>query len=189
MINPTPIALDQPRMIDQALQELQTVLTTGLSWLTSAYGRAYKLERNDNGRRVAYPGVPGLGTEFVDVRPDEHLGNYSFFDIPDDQDIEDLRGQQSRLTTEFGLVFFFDLRTVYGSDWETRTNENVKADVLQVLRTASTPTAAFRLTRLTDRAENVYRGYTLEEAKEQFTARPYGIFRISGEIKYYESCS
>ena len=187
---PTPI---DPQLIDIALLQLQTELTTGLSWLTAAYGKAQRLiERNTSGKRIYFPGVYAGAKEYLKVFPDSHLGNFCFFEVPDGNErVLWNKNHYNWLTSDFGLIFWFDFRDVYPSpaDWTLHTIENVKSEVLRVLTTTTYSNLSITdITTFSEQADNIYRSYTHNEISEQFLMRPYGGFRINGTMRYKEKC-
>ena len=70
--------LSCPKLIDLALIDIQTHLTTKLSWLNFAFGRSEKLINADG---KTYPAIYQGDNEYKDMLPDTDLGNYSFFEI------------------------------------------------------------------------------------------------------------
>jgi len=193
--NPSQITFADARLMDDKLAAIGTVLTTNLTWLTTAYGKAQRLVKHRDGNVLErYPAVPATGNldqNYLPMFPDASLGNYCFWDMPDPQKIEDWHTQgQLEIKTEFGLVLWFDLRTIYtGANWKTRTAENVKYEVLEALRLNPATTSNIIIKLVSDRVENIYPDYDHKEIKTQFLMRPYGGFRLEGELEFYEDCN
>lgn len=188
--NPTIPTLAEPRLIDAVLLELQTAFASGLSWLNNAYGKAQRLVKAVEGKTYYYPSVYAGSTEYLTVFPDEHLLNHCFFDV---EDVEGFNNWQkngySQLTAKVGIVFWFDYRDVYPADWQSRTIENVKRDVLRIITTTRLENQArFTPENFYEQAENIYKGYTHKEIQTQFLMRPYGGFKIEGTLLFNEKC-
>lgn len=182
MINPTIPTLTSPQGIDIAFEELQTALMAGLSWLTIAYGKAQKYVRDDGaGRPVYYPAVYAGKKDYLGVFPDEHLGNYSFFDVQDGETVEYYKGGRAKV----GLVFFFDFAEVYPLDWESRSIENVKNDVYTVIDDASLKYSRHQILAYYEQTENIFKGYTHREIDNLFRMRPFGMFRVEMDFNFY----
>jgi hypothetical protein len=128
--------ISSPVLIDQALAPIQEALEAELSWLTSAYGKAYKI----NSQGATVPVVHSRDSEQINLLPDEHLGNYAWFDVQRDE-IDN--GKRSRVTTQFtaGLILFWDFRTVYPGEDNTRTTQHVKDEVIRAIAKARRPLA------------------------------------------------
>lgn len=182
-------------MLDKYLGEVQRGLMDNLAWLDVAFGRAQRLTKVVNGKRIVTPNVycggwSGHGeNDYLEVSPDSKIGNFSFFEIDDPQTID--AGPWAReIKAPFGLVFWFDLRRVY-DDASNRNVEALKAEVLNVLngRTGWHLTSGrLVVSRIFERAENIYKGYTLSEVDNQFLMHPFAGFRIDGTLMYNELC-
>lgn len=187
---PVVPTLVDPKMIDLVFSEIQTSLTTKLTWLDGAYGKAQRLKRIKDKRQVIYPAIytgTTQGKGYEDASPSEHFGNFSFFVTYDPEDIVMNNRINADLKTTFGLIFWFDFRKIYESDWKQRTIDNVKAEVLQFFRTTSFRRSQITISRFYEDAENIYKGFTDKEIDNQFLMRPYGGFRIEGVVKYFEN--
>lgn len=186
---PTPTS---PKLWDYAIAELQTELTDNISWLTAAFGKAYRQVKEVDGRRVRYPAVFSGTGDYLNMLPDGHLGNYCWLDVLDYQEATSETGEllagYKEFTAPIGLVFWLDLRTAYSSDYENRTIEHAKNDVLVALRAVRLTRSVLLIDRIAERTENVYRGYDTDEVKQQFFMFPYTGFRLEGEMIIREQC-
>jgi hypothetical protein len=189
MIQPKVLNIDCPKLVDLALLDVQTHLTNKLSWLDYAFGRAERQHDKDGN---TYPGLYQGNNEYLNLLPDTNIGNYSYFEIDDGQEIYFAQSTDTaknhRFTAEFGLVFFFDFRDVYPGEMDYKTAENVKYSVIEAITTARLNTCSIELTNIYEQAPNVYRGFDHEEIKREFTKRPYGIFKITGKLMYWQGC-
>ena len=112
--------IDNPVMLDRIIGEIQYGLVENVSWLDVAFGRAQRLTKIQEGKRVVTPNVycggwNGHGpNDYIEVSPDSKIGNFSFFEIEDPQSIT--AGPWAReITAPFGLIVWFDLTRVYNS--------------------------------------------------------------------------
>lgn len=182
-------------MLDKVIGEIQQALTNGLPWLDAAFGRAQRLQKQVEGKRYLLPNVycggwNGHGpNDYIEVSPDSQIGNFSFFEIEDPQTID--AGPWARqIKAPFSLIFWFDLIRVYGKQ-DNRNTEYLKAQILRILsgRTGWTLSdGRIVINRIFERAENIYRGYTLNEIDNQFLMHPYAGFRFEGLLEYNEIC-
>ena len=182
-------------MLDKVLEGIQQGLVENISWLDVAFGRAQRLIKNINGKKIITPNVycggwNGHGeNDYIEVSPDSKIGNFSFFWIDDPQTID--AGPWARtVKTPFSLIVWFDLRRVYNQS-ANRNTEYLKAQVLRVLdgRGGWHLTDGHILTtRIYEQNENIYRGFSLSEIDNQYLMHPYGGFRIEGILEYDEIC-
>lgn len=194
IINPAPPVITSPVLADNALAELRTALLAGLTWLDAAYGPAEKREGiSEAGARIIYPAVfagsANTPTDYLRLFPDEHLGNFCYFELADGQQIN-WQGprQDPSIDVDLSIIFWFDFRTVYPSDHLTRTIEHVKDQVLDLFRDMVLASVTAQFDRIFTRSENIYRGYTISEIEGQFLMRPYGGFRVDGSMNFENPC-
>ena len=194
-INTIAPVIDNPVMLDRILGEIQNGLVSSVPWLDVAFGRAQRLTKMMNGKRIITPNVycggwNGHGeNDYLEVSPDSKIGNFSFFDIEDPQTID--AGPWAReITAPFGLIVWFDLTRVY-EQASNRNTEKLKADILRVLNGRTgwhLSDGRITINRIYERAENIYRGYTLSEIDNQFLMHPFAGFRFDGILEFAELC-
>lgn len=182
-------------MLDKVIGEIQQGLANNLTWLDAAFGRCQRLSKMMDGKRIITPNVycggwHGHGeNDYIEVSPDSKIGNFAFFEIEDPQTID--AGPWARqIKAPFALIVWFDLSHVYKS-YTNRNTEKIKADILHILNGR----AGWHLTngrivinKIYERAENIYRGYTLSEIDNQYLMHPYAGFRFEGLLEFDELC-
>lgn len=184
--NPITPTLIDPKLIDVALAEIQEELTSSLDWLDVAHGKAvlrkYMQDKNVKIRPEVYVG----GTEYLAVFPDSHLGNFSFFSVQDGEQINSHSFGNLRFSTEVGLIFWFDYRTVYPADWRSKTIDNVKFDIITAIKTFRLRRSKIELLRNWELGDNIYKEYSDREIESQFLMRPFGSIRFDIKMTYNE---
>lgn len=192
--NNAPI-IQNPVMLDRVIGEIQNGLVSNLSWLDVAFGRAQRLTKMMNGKRIITPNVycggwNGHGeNDYIETSPDSKIGNFSFFEIEDPQTI-DAGPWARRINAPFGLIVWFDLTRVYDVP-DNRNTEYIKAQILRVLNGRGgwhLTGGRIVLNRIYERAENIYRGYSLSEIDNQFLMHPFAGFRFDGVLEFDELC-
>lgn len=190
----TPI-IPNPVLIDRVLGNIQTGLMDNVDWLDVAFGRAQRIAKVIQGKRYYTPNVYAGGTEwrgnndYIDVSPDANIGNFSFFWIDDPQTVGWIPKEQSEIKAPFSLIVWFDLRKVYPGQLNNRNTEALKNEILTVLNGGFwLKDGKIVINRIYELAENVYRGFTLDEIDNQFLMQPYGGFRFEGMLEVSESC-
>ena len=182
-----------PVMLDKIIGEIQTGLVENLSWLDAAFGRCQRITKMVQGKRIVVPNVYSGGkfgpNDYLEVSPDSKIGNFSFFEIEDPQTI-DAGPWDRNIRAPFALIVWFDLTRVYDAP-DNRNTEYLKAQILRVLNGR----AGWHLThgrivlnRIYERAENIYRGYTLSEIDNQYLMHPFAGFRFEGLLEFEELC-
>lgn len=181
--------IQNPVLLDRIIAHIQTGLAENLAWLDYAFGRAQRLVKIINGKRYYIPAVFAGGEEYLPVTPNSEFGCFSFFDVDDPQSYEWIPFQQGRLEAGFALIVWVDMRLVTGEQG-ARNTEQLKAQVLRVLNGGLRLTEGrLNVTRIYERAENIYKGYTLDEVDNQFLMQPYAGFRFEGTLQIDEPCN
>ena len=192
--NNAPV-IQNPVMLDKIIGEIQAGLVSEVKWLDVAFGRAQRLAKSMNGKTILTPNVycggwNGHGeNDYIEVSPDSKIGNFSFFEIEDPQTIT--AGPWAReIKAPFGLIVWFDLTRVYNTA-SNRNTEKLKADILHVLNGRAgwhLTEGRIMVTKIYERAENIYRGYSLSEIDNQFLMHPFAGFRFDGILEFNELC-
>lgn len=176
-------------MLDGAIGCMRKGLSENLGWLDHAFGRAERLVKRDaEGRRVYLPAVYAGNGEYMDVSPDAGIGNFCFFTVDDPQEVDWQANLSVGIKTVFSIIFWFDYRSVC-NDASARDKEAVKKEILDALNGGFwMKTGSFKITRAYELAENIYRGFSLDEVDNQFLMHPFGGFRFEGVLSVTESC-
>jgi len=188
--NPSLPLLINSRRLDFVLAEINTILSTNLSWLTGTYGRVERISHNEI-KKTLEPVVYTSETrkkEYISLLPDSHLGNYCFFDIEDGEELDWMQEHPSKTTVNFGLVFWFNIEDVYPNNYSNKTLENIKSHVINVLKTNTITSAHINIDKIYQDPENVFSDYTTEDERTHFLMRPYGGLKIEGTLKYWPDC-
>lgn len=190
--------LPAPILVDAMIAELQQVLVSNLGWLDAAFGRSQKLTRKtSSGRTVVVPNVfcggwNGHGeNDYIEVTPDSKIGNFCFFEVNDPENVEWAYRELMDIETPFSLIFWFDTRRVFG-EASNRDISHLKNDILTLLNGRNGLVlhsgGRLRINRIYERAENIYRGYTLSEIDNQYLMHPFAGLRFDGVIKMHQPC-
>lgn len=195
MSNINAPVIQNPVMLDRVMGEIQQGLVDNISWLDAAFGRSQRLTKMMNGKRITVPNVfcggwNGHGeNDYIEVSPDSKIGNFSFFEIDDPETI-DVGPWARQIKTPFALIVWFDLTRVYNTA-SNRNTERLKAQILHVLNGRAgwhLSNGRIVLNRIYERAENIYRGYTLSEIDNQYLMHPFAGFRFEGLLEFDELC-
>lgn len=195
MSNINAPVIQNPVMLDRVMGEIQQGLVDNISWLDAAFGRSQRLTKMMNGKRITVPNVfcggwNGHGeNDYIEVSPDSKIGNFSFFEIDDPETIE-VGPWARQIKTPFALIIWFDLTRVYNTA-SNRNTERLKAQILHVLNGRAgwhLSNGRIVLNRIYERAENIYRGYTLSEIDNQYLMHPFAGFRFEGLLEFDELC-
>lgn len=193
-MNPnTPIVPTKinPQGMDPAMTELTGALTLNLSWLDKAYSNVESFVEGKGRDITRYPATY-VGTKndrgYLKLFPDSYIGNFAYVEIAK-QDMKYFPQQHTDHVVDFSIVFWFNFEQVYPDDHKNRTLENVKHEVFEVLNQSSFSNFKVRFNEFVEGAENIYKGYTHKEIENQFLMRPYGGFKVTGQMRYTKPCT
>ena len=179
-----------PYLFDKVIGELQEDFKNSLTWLDASFGRAERLVKTIDGKRVYTPNVYKGGDQYELLLPDDRLGCFSFFVLHEPQEMLNRMQMEVRIKTPFSLIVWVDMRRVEKkmSMPDERNSEYVKEQVLSVIQRARISTGSVSVTKIYERAENVFEGFTLDEVQNQFLMSPFAGFRFYGEMIVTNDC-
>lgn len=182
---PKPVTIS---FFDKVVTQIQDILKSEVFWLDHSFGQSQQLVTKKNKRDFYYPGVHiGNGT-YVDVLPNQSLGNYSFFILDDPYTIEYHPHVKNRITVNFGLIFWLNLKDVFPSS-NDRNIETIKEQLLDILTNKMLLNyGRITVNRIQQQARNIYREYSLKEIDSQFLMFPYAGLRFDGVMSLKENC-
>lgn len=193
-----------PVLLDKVLQDIQKGLKEKLPWLDYSFGRAYKMvEHRPDGDKFVYPAAYNGNGEYVSLLPNDNFGNFSWFDIYDPQEITYVVQGLPQFTFDGAIVFWYDMSSIY-DDASVLHTEEIKDEVIRILTTPGLVSGRgnIEITKIYERFENIYRGYSIEKVynsnlykgqgiqdiDKQFFLYPYAGLRIEFSLKTREIC-
>ena len=177
---------DTPQLFDTVISDINSCMATELTWLTNTFGRARKIVKVIDGKEYRIPAVYIGSGNYREMLPDSMLGNYSFFWIPDTQTLDARSRSSVRIKTNFSLIIWYDIRTIFA---DSNNTEAVKSQILTVLNTRlCIKSGSVMLTKISESAENIYREFTTTEASNQYMMFPFCGIRIDGEMTKTQDC-
>lgn len=186
MTNPSAPTLLDPKLIDLALSEISTQLTTSLSWLNTAYGQAERRVFEKGNKNYIAPAFYSGGNDHTQLFPDEHLGCFSFFKVKDGSSLEADRINVVG-SAEVSLIVWFKFKKVYPDSHERKNTRHVIKEVIDVLRNNSFTHSSIKIQKVFEEGQNIYDGYSDKEIETQFLMRPFGGFRIQMQLIYSQT--
>ena len=187
--------IPNPVLIDRVIGNIQAGLMDNVDWLDVVFGRAQRVAKIINGKRYFTPNVYAGGTQYrgnndyIDVSPDANIGNFGFFWVDDPQNVGWVPKEQSTIKAPFALIVWLDLRKVYPGQLNNRNTEALKNEILTVLNGGFwLKDGAIEINRVYELAENVYRGFTLDEVDNQYLLHPFAGFRFEGILSVSQPC-
>lgn len=177
-----------PALFDKVIGYIQTGLADNLTWLNYAFGKAERLVKNFNGKRVYSPNLYVGKNEYELITPDSGIGNYCFFTLDEPQDVSWNVGDRTYIKAPFSLIVWVDLRTIETED--ERNTESIKQDILRTLNGKLwMKEGRITINKIWEKAENIFKGFTLDEIDNQFLMQPFCGWRFEGILEAYTDCS
>lgn len=183
----TPQTLDSPKFLDIALNEINDKLKLKFSWLSEAFGRAERYTEKHQDSISEYPAIYSGNNQYIKLFPDATIGNFSFV-VSDSFEVKEIKYQAINGTSNIDFVFWFDFRSVYPENFETRDVMNVIWDVMKFFNETSFSNCHINVQGYDTRVDEIYKGFSHNEIKDQFSMRPYGCFKMTTKITLKEMC-
>lgn len=176
-----------PALFDKVIGYVQTGLANNLSWLNYAFGKAERLVKLYNGKRVYSPNLYVGKNEYELITPDSGIGNYCFFTLDEPHDVSWNVGDRTYIKAPFSLIVWVDMRTIETDD--ERNTESIKQDILRTLNGKLwMKEGRITINKIWEKAENIFKGFTLDEIENQFLMQPYCGWRFEGTLEAYTDC-
>ena len=176
-----------PALFDRVIGYVQTGLADNLPWLNFAFGKAERLVKNYNGKRVYSPNLYVGKNEYELITPDSGIGNYCFFTLDEPEDVSWEVGDRTQVEAPFSLIVWVDMRTLETDD--ERNTEAIKQDILRTLNGKLwMKEGRIRIDKVWEKAENIFKGFTLDEVDNQFLMQPYCGWRFEGVLEAFTDC-
>ena len=124
-----------PRLFDEAVGYLQQALQGDAmfsQYLDNIFGIAERTVKQIGGRNYFSPSWFVNGYDYINLLPDDKLGNYVFFTLDEPQEIEHEQGLQNRYTCGFNIILWAKFDSI-SDEYGDRNREAVKSDFLRVI--------------------------------------------------------
>lgn len=179
-----------PYLFDKVIEELAQDMKDNLAWLDASFGRSERLVKTIDGKRIYTPNVYKGGDQYELLLPDDRLGCFSFFVLHEPQEVMNRMQMEVRLKSPFSLIVWVDMRRVEKMMQmpDERNSEYIKEQVLSVISRARLSKGSVSVTKIYERAENVFEGFSLDEVENQFLMSPFAGFRFYGEMIVTNDC-
>ena len=180
-----------PKLFDEAVGYIQQALQGDelfSVFLHNIFGIAERTVKMVNGRKYFTPSWFVGGVDYIDLLPDDKLGNYVFFTLDEPQEIEHEQGLQNRYSCGFNIILWARMDAsidTYGD----RNREAIKSELMKVIEGAWMKRGYFFIDRIYEHAENVFNGFTTDEVDNQYFMQPYFGYRFHGEIAITDVCA
>lgn len=187
MVIPKFPVIPNPQLLDAVIGGIQPQLISRLPWLDYAFGRAQKIVKIVKERRLLLPSVYAGKNNYFEVTPDQNIGNFSFWWIEDPQEVS-RSVFPVQINAKFSLIFWFNVSKIW-NDPNNRDTETLKLQVIEALtQKIQVPDGVISLNRIYEQSDNIYRGFTLDEASNQFLIHPFAGFRFEGVLFVDKVC-
>lgn len=173
---------ENPAFMDIVVVQIQDILKANIPWLDHSFGRSQKLIDKDT--KKSYPAVHIGYEKYINVFPDQELGNFSFMIFNDPQTIDSSMKPYIKVNQKFSIVFWFDLDKIF-VDQKDRSLEEIKLQILTVLNTKMLLNkGSIKMSEIKKDANNIYKEYDVKEVESQFLMHPFAGLRFDGVMNY-----
>lgn len=183
----------QPIEIDWAVLDLEDKLKTNLSWLSHSYGRAYRMDRQGQEKRLILPEVYVGNADgkysLLPVTPDNDKKAISFFVIDKERQVNYEAQTQNYLSWNVGLIIWANLELI-NKDWAK--NEDYTQNLIKQTRDVITKQllgSGYRCEIIeVEREHNqIFKEFLLQDRR--YVIMPFTAFRFNLVITLREDCA
>jgi hypothetical protein len=196
--NPDVVLIGNPVNIDRPIQDMQIALAS-LGWIDRVFGRAWLAVKSSKGifseKKLYYPHVwQGLGDDgrakdLLEVLPNDNIKSQVFFRVNDPISlVEFVRDGDSIMEASVDIIFWFNLRAI-DATIDYPFVELLKGQALSVLSDMTfSPDSTLTINAIHEQPLNVFRGYNIQDLKDEELVYPWGGFRFECSVQYREDC-
>lgn len=180
---------ENPVLFDKLINQINIALVAGLPWLSNAFGRAFTIVKKlDNGEYLE-PAIYINNNDYLSVLPSDELGNYSFITIADPQEYDNsVLNSKGVLKAKGSITLWLSLETIF-ADSSLYLSENVKLQILNIItKPGILSNGRITLLSIEEKAENIFKQYSIKQIDSQFLIHPYCGFKFNCEFKINEVC-
>ena len=191
--NPNEPVPTNPIEIDAAIMDMQSKLSSNISWLTQAYGRAYRNIDLSTGERIYFPeiylGEQSNSYRYLNVTPDNDKTGQCFFFVQQENISEFSIGQNSLLTYNVAIIFSVNLKLINETLLSTEIyTQRLISEVRDYLTRRLMPTSyILTIQNVLTRFEQVFSEFNITEDKGKNHA-PLQHFRVNCTVQMREAC-
>ena len=182
-----------PVEIDRAIIDINTELSNRLSWITHAYGRAYKNLDITNGNRVYFPevylGDQNKSFRYTNISPDNDKTGQCFFLVRRETISEYQQGMYNFLNYDVAIIFSVNMQLIHLRRTQTEIfQQNLIAQVRDVLtRQLLGKRYNIIINNIEYLFEDVFREFEMTE-QATMEKSPLSHFRFNVSLSLLEEC-
>lgn len=189
-----PYVNSVPKRIDVPITELQNSISE-IIWMEKSFGRAVVSRKIQNEQEYIYPSCfVAEGYDHANLLLNDNWDAYSFMLATGVEEIVDyIEETRNTFEREVDLIVWLNLERI--QDRRDIYIEELKDEVINKIKTTRFRSVEPELTvldceviRIEDRAEEIFREFSLKLAESKYLFYPYGGFRITMNITFIEGC-
>lgn len=192
--NPSILAITAPQGIDKVIESIRVDLSA-LAWLAKSFGRAWEFKEPDAENPTIIHKIPKVWQgkdvttttgEYLPVLPNDHLQSQSFIACKNAEVwTEYTRATGNPKERPLSIIFWFNLKLIDPTKDYIFTDV-LKKDVEKILKANEHIKSINSF--FDEKVEEVFEGYTINDALTQYLMYPYSGFRFDVTAAYWEEC-
>jgi len=176
-----PNRFTNPVLHAKIIQDFQERFDDQLQWLEKVYPLARVGEtKKEDGSTFRYPQVyvNDGGRDYYDLRPDDNLSCFGFFEM---NDAYPVNVDQSEVGFNISFIVWYNLKKLdNGKNYDY--SAELLAHVLKVLENYTEYSSSITDLEIEPRPEEVFSKYSFEQTDNQYLMYPFGAFKLSFTI-------
>lgn len=178
--------------IDYAILDLQTKLRTELNWLSHAYGRAYRIDKQGEEKRLVLPEVYIGNTDgkytLLPTTPDNDKKAVSYFVVEKEKQVKYEPNGSNYLSWNVGAIFWANLEEI---NLDLAKNEDFTQVLIKEVRNVITNKllgVGYRceIVEVQREVNEIFKEFTLQDRR--YVVMPFTAFRFNLVITLREEC-
>lgn len=182
----------QPIEIDWAVLDIQMKLKTNLAWLSHSYGKAYRIDKQGQEKRLILPEVYIGNTDgkysLMPVTPDNDKKGVVFFVIDKERQLTKDMNTQNFLSWNVGIVFWANLGLINEAFAKNQDyTQNLIKEVRDVLTNKLIGSGyKVEISEVPREHNEIFKEFLLQDRR--YVIMPFTAFRFNVTITLREDC-
>jgi hypothetical protein len=178
--------------LDAKIQDIQTLMANGLSWLENSFALAERIVEMRSDKPYIYPAVFVANlTDPIPMMPGDAWSSFCFWIRSGDTSFEyktNFAPKDPMVKCKVSCIFYMDIKKIDNVLTYKETKSKIVEDILNFFGTLHFPGMLVPQKFIEDDIVEVFKGFTTDQLDNKFKMYPKWACRMDFELSYRNDC-